>query len=269
MLINFLAPLVVILGAVAGWYRGLLRIAAAFGALLMGGLLAHPLSPLGGLFTGAVPLALRPVADTLITGTLLVLILMIAAEVAIHRAEKKRQEAGEAVRPQWMSVAGAVVGGGWSVCFLILILAGLDAVGNATAVVTENVTAPSTLIVLQDETRQSVFAPVVSSINPLNERARDSLKDLMYVSHHPRLMAQFQANAQVQALMQDPHIVACSKDAEVQKAIRAEDYHTLLNNAQVADLLSDAPLFHQIQDANIPAIVHTLREQARDEEAEP
>lgn len=115
----------IILGLL-GWLRGGLKLAGAFLALLVSGLLAVPLHPLTGWLVEAfgAPELLVPLFATFCTGLLLFLILSVLFSVGLKKRFPDSEE------PEWNKPLGALLGGVWGMVLVVLIFTGLSTIAR-------------------------------------------------------------------------------------------------------------------------------------------
>lgn len=290
MTLSIVGLLLIILFGVMGYFRGILRICSALISFLLASVLAGPFSFLFSWIAwklSFIPLALKPVAGVLITGLMLFLIFYIPEEFLIRKREKAFKDKGIA-RAKWESCGGAAFGLVWGFCLTLFILTAINVIGEVemsinrvteeithNSVITqaygknispeayelltrENTVQESYISAMKKEIDNSIFAPAVKSLNPVNDDYLKILENLMIVTADPVLFDKFQNHPQISEFSRNPKLLELSKDKEIQSNIQAMKYEELLNNKKIADLLNDKELFNQLKDIDIDKILKEI-----------
>lgn len=120
-----LTVLTVLIFAGVGWFRGAIKFAAAFVALIIASLLASPLYPLTGwiLLKGGVPKLLIPPLGTVTTGILIFIIVAIPLGIWVNKKYGEEQ-------PSWNKPLGSALGGIWGLFITMFTLVGFTTVAR-------------------------------------------------------------------------------------------------------------------------------------------
>jgi len=282
--ITFIGILLILVMFVLGYYRGILRIIVAFGALLIASLIATPLSFLTRWMVnciGAVPLALKPIGSILASGILLFLIFQITGEYFIAKREKELNEKELPPMKEFERYGGALFGALWGFLLILLILTGIDIIGSVQETMNKvtilqaqqnlvkkpgetpseqstpeiNAQAEEEPPLLRDELKSSIYYVLVKKINPVNEKAQKTLEKLMTVVGDEKLFDRFQNHPVITRLAQNPKIISLSKDEEIGRAIRSSNFKELLNNPRIASLVNDRKIHREFKNVDINAIL--------------
>ena len=285
MLITFLGLAVIVLFAIVGVFRGVLRILAAFASLALAALLAKPMSLMFRWAvegTDMVPLALVPLAALLATAILLFLVFLILGEYLIRRRERQREEIDLPKMETWERWFGGGLGAIWGFVLVLLTLTGLQVAGIAEETFT---TAPAhpvdeyrtweqqrtstetqertqtpqgPFVQLKDEIEASAFGPVVERASPVDEEVRETFRDLVIVVSDPVLLEEFQSHPAIARFTQDPRILALAQDEQIAEKIRALRYYELLDDERIAALLQEKDLYEELSKVDLRAILREI-----------
>lgn len=286
-MVNFLGLLVIALVAYSGYRRGILRMAASLLALLVAGLLAQPLAPLGALPLGSsVPLLLKPLAGALVIGLILFVILDVLIGIPLKKRSKQRLDDGLPALTAWERSLGLVLGVFWGLGLVTLTLAGINAAGHAQRAmrhsdarvahreqhpgawrevpVTElKLAEPENAEVMSESIDRSLFAPLVVKVNPVDEKVEKTLADLRVVVNDPELMKLFMSNFKVRTLMENETLQALAKDPEIAASLRAGDYRGLMDNPKLAAVTEDRVLMWRLRELHIDQLLEEVRQSSQ------
>jgi hypothetical protein len=267
--------------------------AAALGALLVAGLLAQPLAPLGALPLGSsVPLMLKPLVGAVIVGLVLFVVFDLLIGIPLGKRTKRREEEGLPKLAPWERSLGLVLGMFWGLGILTLCLAGINAAGHAQRAmrysdaqmvyrekhpgpwteipVTElKLAEPQRAEIMSYTIDGSVFAPLVVRVNPIDEKVEKTLADLRVVVNDPELMALFQNNFKVRTLMENQTLQSLARDPEVAAALRAGDYEGLMNNPKIVAVTDDRVLMWRLRELHIDTLLEEIRESSQSLRRQP
>jgi uncharacterized membrane protein required for colicin V production len=156
----------VLLLTILGYRRGVLRIIAFIGALLLGGMAAQPLA---GTFLplvqhiGFIPRALLPVAAPLAAGLVVFIVLSCVASWLLRHRELVREVQRLPRLQTWEKVGGAALGAVWGCALVVLVVAGLHLLGRVEKELARENTSPPAPLVLEVQTPAAIKAPVPGS----------------------------------------------------------------------------------------------------------
>jgi hypothetical protein len=147
--------------AFVGWLRGAIRLAGAFLALLLSGLLANPFRFLTRPVVRSldVPELLVPTSSTFATGLLLFVVFLIGVSHFI----KKRW--GEDL-PEWDKPVGSLLGAVWGIILILFTLVGLSTIARADRAMREAVAETE----LRAQARIKIERKVKKELEPLSYR---------------------------------------------------------------------------------------------------
>ena len=286
-MVNLLGLLVIALFAYSGYRRGLVRMAASLLALLVAGLLAQPLAPLGALPLGSsVPLLLKPLAGAVVMALILFVVFDLLIGIPLRKRTRAREDEGLPRMAPWERPMGLVLGAFWGLGILTLCLAGINAAGHAqramrqsdaqiayrekhpgrwTVVpVTElHLAEPERAEVMSTSIDESVFAPLVVKVNPIDDKVEKTLEDLRVVVNDPQLMALFMANERVRTLMENQTLQGLAKDPEIAASLRAGDYRGLMDNPKLAAVTEDRVLMWRLRELHIDGLLEEVRQSSQ------
>jgi len=286
-MINLIGLLVVVVFAYLGYRRGLVRMAASLIALAVAGIFAQPFGGLGAAILGSsVPLVFRPLAGALLAGIVLFVILDLLINIPVNRQARRRDEAGEPKVLPWEAYSGLFLGAFWGLGILTLCLTGINAIGrtqrairHSDAVVTYRAKHPGPWIAVQERelvmaaperaevvsllVEESVFAPLVKKVNPIDAKVEQTLGDLSVVCNDPQLFALFQQHPKVQNLMKDELLVGLSQDPEISKAVLEGNHRSLLDHPKIAAVANDRRMIRQLKDFRVDELLAEVREQSK------
>jgi len=145
--------------ALMGWVRGALRLAGAFLALLLSGILAGPLNfltqPLVRGF--GVHELLVPIASTFATGFVLFLVFLVGLSMLV------KKHWGDEL-PQWDKPVGSVLGAVWGLCLVLLLFTGLNTTARADRAMREAAAETA----LRVQARSRIEGKVEVELEPLS-----------------------------------------------------------------------------------------------------
>lgn len=290
-MINLLGLLIIAAFAFSGYKRGLVRMFASLLALAVAGLVCQPLAGLGAIPLGSsLPKVLHPLGGALVSGIVLFILFDLLIGIPLKKQAKRREEAGQPKVLPWEAYTGLVFGLVWGFAIVVLIFSGIAAIGRAQRAVrrseamvsyrskhpgpwgtiTETDMRQELLVgpppekgeAWAEQVESSVFAPVVDSVNPLDQKVEKTLTDLSVVCNDPQLFVLFQAHPQVQKFMGHPVMVALAQDPQIAESIRAGNYREVMDNPKISQVASDPVLRQQLKDLKIDQLLAEIREQS-------
>ena len=286
-MINLIGLLVIALFAYAGYRRGVLRMAASLIALAVAGILAQPLAGLGALPLGSrVPLVFHPLGGAVVAGLVLFVLFDLLFGIPIKRQMKRREEEGEPLVPPWEAYTGLGLGTIWGLGILVLTLTGINAIGHAQRAMRHSdaevnyrsfhpgpwMTIPDEQLKMAEPERsefwsaqveESVFAPLVNKVNPIDDKVEKTLGDLSVVCNDPQLFALFQQHPKVQAFMGNELLVGLSQDPEIARAIQEGNYRGLMDHPKIAEVAQNRQLMRQLKDFHVDELLQEVREKSQ------
>jgi hypothetical protein len=147
--------------ALVGWLRGAMRLAGAFVALLLSGVLAGPFQfltrPIVRSF--GIPELLLPVTSTFASGLVLFLVLLLGVSAFV----KKRW--GDDL-PEWDKPAGSILGAVWGLFLVLFTFTGLNTVARVDRALREAVAETE----LRAQARVKIERAVEVELEPLSFR---------------------------------------------------------------------------------------------------
>ncbi|MBS2036618.1 hypothetical protein JST97_16630 [bacterium] len=290
-MINLIGLLLIGLFAYSGYKRGLVRMFASLLALAVAGLLCQPFKGLGAIFLpSSVPKIFAPLGGALVIGVVLFIVLDFAIGIPIKKQAKAREEAGQPKVLPWEAYTGLAFGVVWGLGISVLIFSGIAAIGRAQRVVRRSdamVTyrekhpgpwgtiketelrqvlevgpPPEQGEVWAEQVENSIFAPVVHQVNPLDEKMEKTLTDLSVVCNDPQLFTLFQAHPKVQEFMSNPIMVGLSQDPQIAEAIRAGNYKEVMDNPKISQVAQDPVLRQKLKELKIDQLLTEIREES-------
>ena len=290
-MINLIGLLLIALFAFSGYKRGLVRMFASLLALAVAGLICQPFSGLGAiLLPSSVPKVFAPLGGALVAGIFFFLVLDFLIGIPLKKQAKAREEAGDPKVLPWEAYTGLVFGLFWGLGISVLIFSGIAAIGRAQravrrseAMVTyrEKHPGPWGTIMEKDlkqvlevgpppeqgeawaeQVENSLFAPVVDKVNPLNEKVEKTLTDLSVVCNDPQLFLLFQAHPKVQQFMSNPVMIGLAQDPQIAESIRAGNYKDVMDHPKISQVAQDPVLRQQLKELKIDQLLADIREQS-------
>lgn len=286
-MINLLLLLSLAVFALLGYKRGFLKMVCSLGALLVASILGNLTSGLGGkMVSSQVPGLLQPLVGTLLMG----LIWFVIADFLLGRVVKRemdlREDRGEPRIPRWEAITGGVMGAGWGVLFLTVVLAGVSAIGRAQRVVRVSNAevqyraqhpGPWVEVSLKElplmpaevaETwagmvEESMLATVVDRVNPLNDQVERTLTDLSVVVNDPGLMVIFMGHPKVQQMMNHPKLQELAQNPEVNGLLQSQDYRALMDHPAILKLARDREIQRELKGFAIDQVLADIRKSSQ------
>ncbi len=275
MSINLMGILLIGLFIVIGFLRGILRIIIAFLALLISALLAKPFSFLTSWLINKIdliPLALKPLATFIATALLLFIIFLFIGSFIISLREKREEEQGLPPIPIWERVGGAILGGIWGLFLTVLILTGIEIIGNVEdaflkfssqtreaqktddffkkdwfKLQKEEKVSGSSFPLLKEKVHDSLFGSLVQKVNPVDEKVIKMIEQLLTVISNPELLEKLRNHPEISHLTENPKFIEVAEDEEIQKALEVSDFFSLLDNPRIAELIKDKELIEEVK----------------------
>ncbi len=290
-MINLIGLLLIALFAFSGYKRGLVRMLASLMALAVAGLICQPFSGLGAIFLpSSVPKVFAPLGGALVAGIFLFLVLDFLIGIPLKKQAKAREEAGEPRVLPWEAYSGLVFGMVWGLGISVLVFSGIAAIGRAQRAVRRSEAMVSYRekhpgpwgTIMEKDLRQvlqvgpppeqgeawaemvedSVFAPVVDRVNPLDEKMEKTLTDLSVVCNDPQLFVLFQAHPKVQQFMANPVMISLAQDPQIAESIRAGNYKEVMDHPKISQVAQDPVLRQQLKELKIDQLLAEIREQS-------
>lgn len=285
MSINLMGILLIGLFIVIGFLRGILRIIIAFLALLISALLAKPFSFLLSWLINKIdliPLALKPLATFIATALLLFIIFLFIGSFIISLREKRREGEGLPPIPIWERVGGAILGGLWGLFLTLLILTGIEMIGNVEDAflkfssqaqkvqktddffkkdwfkLKKEEVRSSSFPLLKEKVHDSLFGSLVQKVNPVDEKAVKMIEQLLTVISDPELLEKFRNHPEISNITKNPKFLELTEDEEILKALDSSDIFTLLNNQKIADLMKDKELLTELKRIDFERILDEI-----------
>lgn len=265
-----------------GYRRGILRIIALIGALLLAGLAALPLGaqllPLVQR-AGFIPLTLVPVVAPLAAGLVVFIVLSCVASWLLGRRELGREAQKLPRLEGWEKLSGAILGGLWGCTLVVLVVAGLHFLGRvdeelarasveiekpAAAQPNPAEAAPRNAYQqLNQQIDASPLAAVVQQVNPSEERIAKVFGDLVTVTGDRVLLERFRTHPSIARLTNLPQLKAVAEDPEIQRLLQDRQYYALLDNPKLAALLQDKALVAECRNVDIEAVLAEVQQRSR------
>lgn len=274
MTVIWISLAAVLLFIFIGYRRGILRILALIGALLLAGLAAIPLGaqllPLVQR-AGFIPRALMPIAAPLAAGLVVFIVLSCVASWLLSRRELGREAQKLPRLEPWEKLGGAVLGGLWGCTLVMLVVTGLHLLGRVdeelaqatgeaerpeAAQSTPSEAAPRNAY--QQINRQidaSPLATVIQQVNPSEERIARTFGNLAKVTSDPVLLERFRTHPSIARLTNLPQLKAVAQDPEIQRLLQTRQYYALLDDPKLAALLEDKALVEECRTVDLEAIL--------------
>mgnify|MGYP001220284486 CR=1 FL=1 len=255
----------VLVFAFIGFRRGVLRILAFFGSLLVAGLVASPLSRLAlPLFerTHIVPRTLVSLGALLAAGLFAFIVVCAFCDWLLRRRERRR-EAEKLPRLQgWERLSGALFGGLWGAALFVLGLAGLHQLASIQQALEKGGLAPDAdrkpLInynTVKDRIEASPLAPVVAAANPHDAKIARIFGDLATVTGDPVLLDRFKQHPSIARLIENPELLRVAQDKEILQLLDQRRYYELLDHPKLAALLKDRELVAACGQVDLDAVL--------------
>lgn len=275
MNIALVGCIVVLVFALIGYNRGLLRVLALFVSLFGAGMLAAALAPVVQPAFGhfhLIPRALVPLAGMLAAGLTLFVVFCVLFDWLLRRRERRREAEKLPRLGLCERLAGAILGGLWGATLLVLILAGLhqlasirqslDKAGLAPAADGKRLIDYDSIAAAVDA---SAIAPVVAAANPYDAKLARIVGNLATVTGDPVLFARFQRHPSIAHLLENPDLLAVSRDAEVRNLLDQQRYYDLLDHPKIAALLQNRELVAACRQVDLDAVLldvvgHTVQQ---------
>ncbi len=108
---------------------------------------------------------------------------------------------------------------------------------------------------IKEEVDSSIFSPVVTYVNPVDDKTLQVFEDLLIVTGDPELFARFQSHPVIAGLAKNPGILALAEDEDIQYYIQNQQYGELLDNQKISELLNDRDLFEELRDVDMQQIL--------------
>lgn len=291
MSINLLGFLLVGFFIVIGFFKGILRIVIAFLALLISALLAKPFSFLLSWLINKIdliPLALKPPATLIATTLLLFTVFLFIGSFIISLKEKRREERGLPPILIWERIGGAILGGTWGLFLTVLILTGIEMIGNVEEALLkfssqtqeakktdeffkrdwfklkkEEKVSGSYLPLLKEKVHDSLFGSLVQRVNPVDEEAIKIIEQLLTVISDPELLENFRNHPEISRFTENPKFLEVAEDEEILKALDSSDIFNLLNNQKIANLMKNKELITELRRIDLERILDEILKERR------
>jgi hypothetical protein len=266
--------------ALLGYRRGILRWMISLAALLVAGLVAQPLGSIGAVFVkGALPKLLQPLGGSLVVGLVVFALLDWVLGRPLKRREARREEEGLPKLEAWEKLAGSGFGFFWGLGLMLLIMVGISAAGSSQRAMRQvdqelqqRQEKPEgwqqlKVIPYQEEglekwagaIEQSPFGATVAYLNPVNEKVQKTLTDLAVVTNDRRLFALFCAQPAVIALRDEPKLQELAQDAEVAQLVRSANYRALMDHPKVLAMAQDPEMVKKFRNFPIDEVLKEIR----------
>ncbi|MBK8477388.1 MAG: CvpA family protein [Opitutaceae bacterium] len=282
MTVIWISLAAVLLFIFIGYRRGILRILALIGALLLAGLAAIPLGasllPLVQR-AGFIPRALMPIAAPLAAGLVVFIVLSGVASWLLSRRELGREAQKLPRMEPWEKLGGAVLGGLWGCTLVVLVLTGLHLLGRVDqelaqatgetqkAEAAESVPAANTPRNAYQQLNQQIdaspLATIVQQVNPAEERVAKVFGNLAKVTSDPVLLEHLRTHPSIARLTNLPQLKAVAQDPEIQRLLRERQYYALLDDPKLAGLLEDKALVEECRKVDLEAVLAEVQQSAR------
>ncbi len=281
MTVIWISLAAVLLFIFIGYRRGILRILALIGALLLAGLAAIPL---GALLlplvqrAGFIPRALMPVAAPLAAGLVVFIVLSGVASWLLSRRELGREAQKLPRSEPWEKLGGAVLGGLWGCTLVVLVVTGLHLLGRVDQELTlatgetqkaeaaESVPAAPPRNAYQQFNQQidaSPLASIVQQVNPSEERISKVFGSLAKVTSDPVLLERFRTHPSIARLTDLPQLKAVAQDPEIQGLLQNRQYYALLDDPKLAALLQDKALVEECRKVDLETVLAEVQQRSR------
>jgi hypothetical protein len=256
----------VLLFALLGYSRGVLRIVAFLGSLLLAGLAALPL---GALLTpllqrvGFIPRALVPVSAPLAAGLVVLVVVDSLAKWALRRRARGREAQNLPRVDPWERLAGALLGGLWGCTLVALVLTGLHFLGRVNRELAKAATPPpgeaaqpgTTYQTINTQIDASPLASVVRRINPAEDKVVQIFGSLARVAGDQVLLDRFRRHPAIARLTDLPQLKDAAADVEIQQLLDRRDYYALLDHPKLAALAQDKELVAECRKVDLAAVL--------------
>lgn len=267
----------VLLFTFIGYSRGVLRIVAFLGALLLAGLAALPL---GALFlpllqrVGFIPRVLVPVVAPLAAGLVVLIVVDSLATWALKRRARSREAQNLPRVDPWERLGGALLGGLWGCVLVALVLTGLHFLGRVNHELAKGATLPaveverpaspppvesappeSTYQTITEQIDASPFAGVVRRINPAEDSVAQIFGSLARVAGDQVLLERFRRHPAIARLNSLPQLKDVAEDGEIQQLLQRHDYYALLDHPKLAALAQDKELAAECRKVDLAAVL--------------
>ena len=274
----------VLLFAFIGYSRGVLRIVAFLGALLLAGLAALPL---GALFlpllqrVGFIPRVLVPVVAPLAAGLVVLIVVDSLAKWALKRRARGREAQNLPRVDPWERLGGALLGGLWGCTLVALVLTGLHFLGRVNQELVKGTTPPpdriespanppsdepaapgTTYQTINAQIDASPFAGVVRRINPSEDSVAQIFGSLARVAGDQVLLERFRRHPAIARLTSLPQLRDVAEDGEIQQLLQRHDYYALLDHPKLAALAQDKALAAECRKVDLAAVLAEVQKTA-------
>lgn len=279
MILNLAGLSAIILFGILGYFRGVFRMVGLFFSFLLAGLLAQPLS---GMFkwmlsiSQTVPKGLVPLAAILLAGLILFMVFSAITSRFLRNREDGRQQLNLPKISSSERFAGGLMGGVWGLFLLIFTLTGLHFAGSiqetllASSQKYENDSSgvemspygrqsasplEMKLAELMQSIELSAFGDVVQKVDPVDEKVKQTFRDLRHVVTTPELLSDFRNHPAISQFTDNPDIRALSEDSEIRYLLQSGEYYRLLDHPKVAALLSNETLYNELKGLDMNSIL--------------
>jgi hypothetical protein len=143
-------------------------------------------------------------------------------------------------------VSGALLGAAFG-GFLLLVMAVairlLGSVAEASAAQADATHHPNRLVTsltgLKHSIEQGTTGAIIERVDPVPEKVYDTLGKVGRLTAHPESLTRFSEDNHVRSLSAHPKILALRDDPEVAKAVREQDFLTLLRHPKIVAAAND------------------------------
>ena len=105
----------------------------------------------------------------------------------------------------------------------------------------------------------SPFEKVVEKVTPVTVNTENILRDLTIVVGNPELFEKFRSHPTVSELMNDPHMLALSENADVAQAVLDGRYRDLLDHPKMIEAVENQEVREKFSKIDIAQILEQVR----------
>lgn len=294
MMIVLITLAVVLLFAFIGYFRGLLKILLAFLAFFAAAVAGRPLSPLARPVVDQlhfIPRTLKPLSAFILMALAVFIAIMIAGEIIFMMRKRMRKQAQLPPMASWERIGGVVVGGLWGFFLVMVCLIGVSLIGQISQIITYPERAASVQSQINGEEESadaereayektaedassslsnvfidwkkniehSMLGPLVRVANPLDDKVRQVMENLIYILNDPELFERFRSHPDIIRFTSHPKLMALAEDSEIQMHIQNMELFNLLDNERIAALLEDKELMAELKTLDFIRVLEEVR----------
>lgn len=271
----------IVIFALAGYAKGLIRQIVEIGALVCALVLARPI---GALIPDAlaeamsVPLLLRPALKTGLGGILVLIAAGWAGRAVAYLLMAGKPKKVVAKEMKEDRARGAWLGGIKGLLVALLVLIVVYNLGQVAEMAEGRVRARygvkeagkvrgsglrRFLSGAKSRIDRSATRGLVRMGSPVDDEAIGLLDDVIDIANDPEALKRLLSHPDLQEIMRHPKIAGLAQDADIVNAAKERELLEIMNSDKVTALVSDAELRKELRRVDVKAIIKHARGEGR------